>query len=120
MDPNTLTNSPDLGHIAYTANNKFPAVQPKSKLNKSCNWNNDPDVLKEQLPLTPFLYEKPFVEYVKYPFSGKNEKRFLKVFDSPWLVEDKGWYKTDCSMTLKPPYRVAWDDMAKYAALRER
>ena len=55
MDPNALTNSPDLGHIAYTAENKFPALQPKSKLNESCNWNDDPSVLQEQLPLTPFL-----------------------------------------------------------------
>ena len=103
MDLNALTNSPDLGHIAYTAKNKFPALQPKSKLNKSCNWNDDPSVLQEQLPLTPFLYKKPFVKYVKNLFSGKNKKQFLKVFDSPRLVEDKGKYKTDRTMTLKPP-----------------
>ena len=103
MDPNALTNSPDLGHIAYTAENKFPALQPKSKLDESCNWNDDPSVLQEQLPLTPFLYKMPFVEYVKNPFSGENKKLFLKVFDSPQLVEDDGKYKTDRSMMLKPP-----------------
>ena len=42
------------------------------------------------------------------------------MFDSLRLVEEDGKYKTDSSMTLKPPYRVAWDDMAKYAALGER
>ena len=52
-------------------------------------------MLQEQLPLTPFLYKKPFVKYVKNPFSGENKKQFLKVFDSPQLVEDDGKYKPD-------------------------
>ena len=84
MDLNALTNSPDLGHIAYTAKNKFPAVQPKSKLDKSCNWNDDLSVLKERLPLTPFLYKEPFIEYVKNPSVARTKNislMFLTVCD---------------------------------------
>ena len=107
----TLYTQPKTNSVRYNPN-------PNST--KNFNWNDDPSVLKEQLPLTPFLYEKPFVEYVKNPFTGKDRKQFLKVSDSLRLVEDKGKYKTDRTMTLKPPYRVTWDDMAKHAALRER
>ena len=115
--PHALENRPDLSHIAYEGENKFPAMKLKKDLSESLNWNDDVEVVREALPLTDLLYEDSFVEYCKQPFSEIKKDCLLERLNSPTLVKDGKRHKPDDTVMMKPPFIVSWEAMAVDAGL---
>ena len=113
-----LERDPDLSHITYLGQNKFPAKKMKKDLPEHLHWNGDRVVLSQKIPLTDKLYRKAYEAYCQDPFCKAKEKLVMDEFESFGVKQtDTGRYDTDQSVKLRPPFRVSWDAMAIYAAL---
>ena len=113
-----LEHDPDLSHITYLGQNKFPAKKAKKDLPGLLHWNRDREELRRKIPLTDILYGKAYEAYCQDPFCKAKEKRVMDEFESFGVKPtDTGRYDTDQSVRLRPPVWVSWKAMAVHVAL---
>ena len=82
MPNENFKHDPDLEHISYKGQNKFPAKQNKTDIPKGLLWNGNQDELKIKLPLTNILYTEVFEAYCKDPFCSSKKERLMDAFES--------------------------------------
>lgn len=117
LDEN-FNHDPELEHISYEGQNKFPAKKTNTHLPEGLHWNGNRDELKTKLPLTDILYTQVYEDYCKDPFCSSKKERLLKKFESFGIKRtDAGRWETDESVKLRPPYRVSWESMAVHPVL---
>ena len=93
MPDENFKHDPDLEHISYEGQNKFPAKKTKTDLPEGLHWNGNQDELKIKLPLTNILYTKVFEAYCKDPFCSSKKERLMDAFESSGIkqTEAKRW-----------------------------
>ena len=118
MPDENFNHDPDLKHIVYDGQNKFPAKKNKTDLPEGLHWNGNRENLKLKLPLTDILYTQVYEDYCKDPFCNSKKERLMDEFESFGIkrTEAKRW-ETDESVKLRPPYRVPWESMAVHPVL---
>ena len=118
MQDVNFKHDPDLGHIFYGGQNKFPAKKVKKDLSEDLHWDGDREELSNKIPLTDNLYGEAYEAYCQDPFCSSKEKRVMDEFESFGIKKTPtGRYDTDKSVKLRPPFRVSWEAMAVHAAL---
>ena len=60
MPDENFEHDPDLDHISYAGQNKFPAKKNAKDLSEHLHWNGDRKELRNKLPLTDILYSEVF------------------------------------------------------------
>ena len=118
MADENFNDDPELEHISYDGQNKFPAQKTMTHLPEGLHWNGNRDELKTKLPLTDILYTQVYEDYCKDPFCSSKKERLLNEFESFGIKQtDAGRWETDESVKLRPPYRVSWESMAVHPVL---
>ena len=118
MPDENFEHDPDLDHISYAGQNKFPAKKNANELPEHLHWNGNREELRNKIPLTDILYSDVFEDYCKDPFCISKTERLMDEFECFGLKPTPALrWETDKSVKLRPPFRVPWKSMAVHPAL---